>query len=203
MGTKLPTKRGLERWHQALSEAARVLRGEALMEAVAKQRPEPLPWGRIAVAMFAVRWAETKNPVYVWKAYQSCREHSIPLPWWVSAYLDMAAKNISSISPSPRKVRGDAARKVYGALRFPVSGSTDQFRQADIREQEIKAASRVSDLRNVPRTGPGMGGVKGACIVVASQMNKSPPTIEKWYYRWKKILEQPLPDGIFETDPPN
>jgi len=166
--------------------------------------PNPRFWGQIAIVMFAAYWAESDNPVFIWNAYQKCREHGIPLPGWVTDYLDSTARNISSISPSPRKTRktrSAAQGEVYRALGFAKSGSIDPFGQAKLREKTVQAVRRVSELKDVPKTGSSGGGVTGAFHVVGLELNKGHKTIEKWYYRWKPILEQPVPRGIFETDP--
>ena len=191
------------RLRAAIFEAAQKQRDAGDGDTVEDRQPQlSLPQERLAIAMQATYWAVTSNPVYVFKAYSMCRKHDIPLPWWITDYLDGAAEQINSIEPEGWAVGDDPARKVYQALQFPRSGSRDPFSRERDFERRVNAAIEVDKLRHRKGMPRGAGGLRGAIDEVADRLEAGSSTVRDWYYDLKPYLDQCLSDNIFNTDPP-
>ena len=55
-------------------------------------------------------YAATKNPLFVWAAYQHCRQTGQAIPDWVLEYFDRAAANLDGLVKSrPKRKREPAA----------------------------------------------------------------------------------------------
>ena len=63
-----------------------------------------------------------QNPLYAWRAYQNCREHKIPIPDWVLAYLDSSAGKLLDVE-SPEQ----PAHETYAALGLNQPGSGTEY----------------------------------------------------------------------------
>ena len=157
---------------------------------------------RAAVVVAFILWEKSENAVFIWKAYSVCREHEIPLPWWVTTYLDACAKEIISIEAEGWTRGEDPARKVYQALDFAKAGKADAFSRAKLSECKLNVAARVHTLRHEKRTGRGEGGVIGAINQVADEIDKKPSTVRDYYYELKNILDEYPTSIIFQTEPP-
>ena len=108
-----------------------------------------------------ILFQKDQNPLYAWRAYQNCREHKVPIPDWVFAYLDFSAKNLLDILNSDcpsdetyaalglnRKGRGTLYKRFLDAdNRFKavcevISGNDEALRKIDIY-------GKVADRRGV------------------------------------------------------
>ena len=205
MALKQPDELAQERnrLRAAIFEAAQRQRDAGDGDTVEDRQPQlSLPQERLAIAMQATYWAVTSNPVYVFKAYSMCRKHDIPLPWWITDYLDGAAEQINSIPPGAWALGENAAGRVYQALQFPRSGPRDPFSRERDFERRVNAAIEVDKLRHRKGMPRGEGGVTGAINEIAERLEVGSSTVRGWYYELKPVLDRCLSDNIFNTDPP-
>jgi hypothetical protein len=64
------------------------------------------------------RFELTKNPVFAWDAVHVACSQGVPLPEWVTAYLNRVAARIGELSRAGVPHKNDPPRAVYHALEF-------------------------------------------------------------------------------------
>jgi hypothetical protein len=102
-----------------------------------------------ALKVFDIRvcrvcWDETENPLYVWDAYQICREIEYDLPSWVLEYFDRSVKNVFNLNYEGDKIR----EKFYGAMCMQTTGQgVTPWEDYAKFKLKIKAVCRVVTLK--------------------------------------------------------
>ena len=89
-----------------------------------------------------ILFQKDQNPLYAWRSYQNCREHKIPIPDWVLAYLDSSAGKLLDI-----EFPEQPAHETYAALGLNQPGSGTRYRRFDEAEKKLNAVCRVVVLR--------------------------------------------------------
>tara|TARA_Y100000815_G_scaffold22236_1_gene18864 strand:- start:24 stop:686 length:663 start_codon:yes stop_codon:yes gene_type:complete len=121
-----------------------------------------------------ILFQKDQNPLYAWRAYQNCREHKIPIPDWVLAYLDSSAGKLLDI-----EFPEQPAHETYAALGLNQPGSGTEYGRFYEAEKKLNAVCRVIVLRRnkedseLPRA-------IDIYAQVADEYNVTIDTIQKW-----------------------
>ena len=132
-----------------------------------------------------ILFQKDQNPLYAWRAYQNCREHKVPIPDWVFAYLDFSAKNLLDILNSDCP-----SDETYAALGLNQPGSGTRYRRFDEAEKKLNAVCRVIVLRRnkedseLPRA-------IDIYAQVADEYNVTIDTIQKWCKENRQLFNLP------------
>ena len=121
-----------------------------------------------------------QNPLYAWRAYQNCREHKVPIPDWVFAYLDSSAKNLLDILNSDCP-----SDETYAALGLNRKGRGTLYKRFLDADNRFKAVCEVISgndeaLRKIDIYGK-----------VADRMGVETSTIQKWCKAYMHLFNPP------------
>jgi hypothetical protein len=88
------------------------------------------------------RYDETRNPVFVWEAWNTAHEASLPIPAWVTAYFCRVSNELHQMSRStiPQKAIAPA---VYRAFEFNPSSKKNPFREIANTAHDVGVACEV------------------------------------------------------------
>ena len=150
---------------------------EAQLKAFFEQHNAWIEWRKRWAGNLHARYRKTGNPLACWDAYSLARKKGEPIPEWVLAYFDRAARNL--LSPK------NEAKDVPRCLEFSdgkTKGGHGSFAQYDNYLRRRAAVSLVIQELN--------GNLKltlqDACESVARQNPKlmiDALTLKKWYYQ--------------------
>ena len=127
-----------------------------------------------------ILFRKDQNPLYAWRAYQNCREHKVPMPDWVFAYLDSSAKNLLDISNSDCP-----SDETYAALGLNRKGRGTLYKRFLDADNRFKAVCEVISgndeaLRKIDIYGK-----------VADRMGVETSTIQKWCKAYMHLFNPP------------
>ena len=133
-----------------------------------------------------ILFKKDQNPLYAWRAYQNCREHKIPIPDWVLAYLDSSAGKLLDIE-FPEK----PAHETYAALGLNQPGSGTRYRRFDEAEKKLNAVCRVIVLRRNKEDSELPSRAIDIYAQVADEYNVTIDTIQKWCKENRQLFNSP------------
>ena len=127
-----------------------------------------------------ILFQKDQNPLYAWRAYQNCREHKVPMPDWVFAYLDSSAKNLLDILNSDCP-----SDETYAALGLNMKGRGTLYKRFLDADNRFKAVCEVISgndeaLRKIDIYGK-----------VADRMGVETSTIQKWCKAYMHLFNPP------------
>jgi len=127
-----------------------------------------------------ILFEKDQNPLYAWRAYQNCREHKIPIPDWVLAYLDSSAGKLLDVE-SPEQ----PAHETYAALGLNMKGRGTLYKRFLDADNRFKAVCEVISgndeaLRKIDIYGK-----------VADRMGVETSTIQKWCKAYMHLFNPP------------
>jgi hypothetical protein len=127
-----------------------------------------------------ILFKKDQNPLYAWRAYQNCREHKIPIPDWVLAYLDSSAGKLLDI-----EFPEQPAHETYAALGLNRKGRGTLYKRFLDADNRFKAVCEVISgndeaLRKIDIYGK-----------VADRMGVETSTIQKWCKAYMHLFNPP------------
>ena len=127
-----------------------------------------------------ILFEKDQNPLYAWRAYQNCREHKIPIPDWVLAYLDSSAGKLLDI-----EFPEQPAHETYAALGLNRKGRGTLYKRFLDADNRFKAVCEVISgndeaLRKIDIYGK-----------VADRMGVETSTIQKWCKAYMHLFNPP------------
>ena len=127
-----------------------------------------------------ILFRKDQNPLYAWRAYQNCREHKIPIPDWVLAYLDSSAGKLLDI-----EFPEQPAHETYAALGLNRKGRGTLYKRFLDADNRFKAVCEVISgndeaLRKIDIYGK-----------VADRMGVETSTIQKWCKAYMHLFNPP------------
>jgi len=127
-----------------------------------------------------ILFKKDQNPLYAWRAYQNCREHKIPIPDWVLAYLDSSAGKLLDI-----EFPEQPAHETYAALGLNMKGRGTLYKRFLDADNRFKAVCEVISgndeaLRKIDIYGK-----------VADRMGVETSTIQKWCKAYMHLFNPP------------
>ena len=127
-----------------------------------------------------ILFEKDQNPLYVWRAYQNCREHKVPIPDWVLAYLDSSAGKLLDI-----EFPEQPAHETYAALGLNRKGRGTLYKRFLDADNRFKAVCEVISgndeaLRKIDIYGK-----------VADRMGVETSTIQKWCKAYMHLFNPP------------
>ncbi len=133
-----------------------------------------------------ILFKKDQNPLYAWRAYQNCREHKIPIPDWVLAYLDSSAGKLLDI-----EFPEQPAHETYAALGLNQPGSGTRYRRFDEAEKKLNAVCRVIVLRRNKEDSELPSRAIDIYAQVADEYNVTIDTIQKWCKENRQLFNSP------------
>ena len=133
-----------------------------------------------------ILFKKDQNPLYAWRAYQNCREHKIPIPDWVLAYLDSSAGKLLDI-----EFPEQPAHETYAALGLNQPGSGTRYRRFDEAEKKLNAVCRVVVLRRNKEDSELPSRAIDIYAQVADEYNVTIDTIQKWCKAYMHLFNPP------------
>ena len=133
-----------------------------------------------------ILFKKDQNPLYAWRAYQNCREHKIPIPDWVLAYLDSSAGKLLDI-----EFPEHPAHETYAALGLNQPGSGTRYRRFDEAEKKLNAVCRVIVLRRNKEDSELPSRAIDIYAQVADEYNVTIDTIQKWCKENRQLFNSP------------
>jgi hypothetical protein len=90
------------------------------------------------------KYADTRNPLYAWRAFQEARGFDLPVPSWVLEYLDGAARNLYNLTSTKRRPSkaASAIAEAIGMKRKGKTGAGTVFSRHD-ETQDLMIACEV------------------------------------------------------------
>ena len=132
-----------------------------------------------------ILFGKDQNPLYAWRAYQNCREHKIPIPDWVLAYLDSSAGKLLDVK-SPEQ----PAQETYAALGLNQPGSGTEYGRFYEAEKKLNAVCRVIVLRRNKEDSE-LPKAIDIYAQVADEYNVTIDTIQKWCKENRQLFNSP------------
>lgn len=139
-----------------------------------------------------ISWEETKNPLFVWRAYQVSREIEYDLPTWVLEYFDKSANHL--LNPKFKYEGNEIPKEFYDAMGMHTTGQgVTPWKAYEKFSLRLNAVFRVEELKNI---NPKMSYEKIYADVEKELSAKGEDvkarTIESWRTKMKEILDRPL-----------
>ena len=132
---------------------------------------------------YELRYEDTGNPIYVWKARRAARKASLDIPKWVEEYLDTCTDKLLHIQED---TRGRFSERVARALEFtPSQGRGNEVSEIEkeSRDMILFAAVRSAiEAKDYPED--------AAIFLVSEVLGDSESTVRRAY---KTILERVTP----------
>ena len=91
-------------------------------------------------------YQNTKNPLFVWVAFKSCRDNGQVIPDWVFEYFENVASNLISLSEREKMSGHRAANEVYEALEMSQLSPRDIFDRFSLYKRNQNIVQRICNL---------------------------------------------------------
>ena len=135
-----------------------------------------------------INFQESDNPLFVWEAFETCRDRGQEIPDWVFEYFENVASNLVSLSEREEMSDERASTEVYKALGMRKFSSRDIFERFSLYKRNQNIVSRICYLTETEKKK-----VTHAITAVSEEMKLEKGTVQKIFYDW-------LNDGVYTKD---
>lgn len=123
--------------------------------------------------MLEGRFDETGNPLYLWRALRLVGEHSLQWPSWLARALVSLADQMEPLEQAGGRFPHDALKRATGFAKAQVS---------EVKNYDVQRSIWLRTLELVE--GDDSLPLQDAFATVAAEFNRSPRTVEKYWYRF-------------------
>jgi hypothetical protein len=127
----------------------------------------------------------TLNPLYIWRAYQFCRDKKLQIPEWILDYFDTVSRSIFQLTKLDKKRK---ERRLHNALGI----SLRNLNQYDDINDKLIVYDAIIEKREELAHGEKTDIY--ALVAKLTGVRKSESAIEGYFYDIKKIFENPTKD---------
>jgi hypothetical protein len=135
-----------------------------------------------------INYQESHNPLFVWEAFQYCRDYGKEIPDWIFEYLENVASNLLSLSKRDKMSSQRAAAEVYDVLGMSKFKPRDIFDRFALYKRNQNIVRRICNLIEDKKKK-----VTHAMEAVSEELELEYGTVRKIFYDW-------LNDGIYTKD---
>ncbi len=146
-----------------------------------------------------INFQESENPLFVWEAFKTCRDHGQEIPDWVFEYFENVASNLVSLSEREKMYDERASAEVYEALGMKKFSSRDIFERFSLYKRNQNIVSRICCLIEEEKMK-----FTHATRAVSEEMHLGQGNVERIFYNWvdngaftkEKIKRYGLPENV-------
>jgi hypothetical protein len=146
-------------------------------------KPDDIEGAKRIVEAARFGWNESRNPVFAWVAYRTCRKANLPLPEWVLECLDQGADGMVRLFWNPPTQKNKVAPAIAEALGVKVDGAGSVFARARDSNWVFLGAQVAALVEH---------GTKDyiAFAELAEEYNISPSTVDRAWKRYQKACKK-------------